>query len=91
MQPRSGQAISITCAECLCEAFGIQHAVRMRLTVISCQPAGTIFFTLSHKGTIFEKLLGMKFMVWFFLQLLSEIFIIQSTNERDIIKNVYWG
>jgi hypothetical protein len=42
------------------------------------------------KGTISEKkLLNMKGVFWFSLQLLSETFFILSRIERDIIKNVY--
>jgi hypothetical protein len=81
MQPCcSGKAINITCAECLFLAFGIQQAVRLRRIVICGQPAGTIFFTLSHKRHDF---LSMRCMVWFFLLLLFETFLILSTTERD--------
>jgi len=40
--------------------------------------------------TVFEKkLLNPKLVFWFFLQNLSEIFLIQRKNERLVIKNVY--
>ena len=43
-------------------------------------------------GTIFEKpLLGIKYVCWVSLQLLSEIFLILRRTERDIIKNIYIG
>jgi len=43
-------------------------------------------------ATIFEKhLLNTKYVFWFPLQLLSEIFLILRRTERDTIKNVYWS
>ena len=42
--------------------------------------------------TIFEqKLLNRKYVLWFSLQLFSEIFLILRRNEREMIKNVYWS
>ena len=43
-------------------------------------------------GTIFEKaLLNVKWVFWFSLKLLSEIFLILRRTGWDIIKNVYWA
>ena len=43
-------------------------------------------------GTIFEKkLLNTKCVFSFFIQSLSETFLILRRNERDMIKNVYWS
>ena len=45
------------------------------------------------KGTIFgrkEKLLSIKCVFWFSLQLLSETFLILRKNEQYMIKSVYW-
>jgi len=49
------------------------------------------FFTSSHKRHDFqkEKILNIKCVFWFSLQLLSETFFILSRNERGMIKNVY--
>jgi hypothetical protein len=55
-------------------AFGIQHAMRMRHIDI-CGPSGsTVFFHTSKNGTVFvkEKLLNVKRVFGFHLQLLSE-------------------
>ena len=50
------------------------------------------FFALSHKGTIFEgKLLNIKCMFWFSLQLLSETCLILRRTERDMIEKIYNG
>jgi hypothetical protein len=57
-------------------------------------PRSTISFPhYLINGTIFEKkLLNIKFVSWFSLQLLSETFFILRINERDMIKkNVYIG
>ena len=40
----SGKAISITYCECVFVALGIQHAMRMRHTVICRLPVSTVFF-----------------------------------------------
>jgi len=72
----SGKAISITYSECVCIALFIQHAFRMRHIVI-CKPARlyNIFPHYLTNGTVFErkkKLLSIKCMFRFSLQLLSE-------------------
>jgi len=47
----SGQAISITCSECVFVTLVIQHAVRMRRMILSSVdcPSLLYFSTLSHK------------------------------------------
>ena len=50
------------------------------------------FSTLSHKRYDFrENVLNIKYMLWFYLQLLSETFLILRITERDMIKNAYWS
>ena len=80
-----GKAISITyfsvyVCVCVCVALVIQHATRMRLITLSsvvCLPV-PYFPTLSHKWHLFrkKKLLHIKCVFWYYLQLFSEIFLI---------------
>jgi hypothetical protein len=56
---------------------------------VAC-PALSYIFILSHKLPDFEnKLLNIKFVFWFFLQIVSEIHLIVGRNERDIIINLH--
>ena len=74
---------------CACVPLAIQHAARMRHTVI-CTTL-QYFSTLSHKRHDFrkkKKLSNTKCVFWFPLQILSETFLILRRNERDIIKYV---
>jgi len=62
---RSGNAVNITYCECVCVAFVIQHAMRMRRIVIRGLPRSTVFFRLSHKRHDFrkiKKLLNVKYL-----------------------------
>ena len=83
----NGIAISIiTRRECVFIALGIQHGMRMRCTVIRDLSACTIF--LPHyiiNGTIFEKkkLLNVKCVVRFYLQILSEKFLIIRIEQDN--------
>jgi len=61
------------------------------LSSMAC-PALQYFSTLSHNRTIFEKrkLLNIKCVFLFSVQLLSETFPILRRNELDMTVNVYW-
>jgi len=66
--------MSITYADCVFVALVIQHAKRMRRTILSSLACLTVpyFSTLSHKRHDFWKmLLNTKCLFWFSLQLLS--------------------
>jgi predicted glycosyltransferase len=71
-----GKAISITYSECVFVALGIQHAKRMLHIIICSLTSSIIHFThYLIKGSIFGgKFLKIKRV--FYVQLLSEIFLI---------------
>jgi len=71
----------------------MQHTMRIRNIIICGMPRSTIFFHIPQKGQDFrkrEKLLYMKYVFRYSLQLLSEKCFILRRNERDRIKNAYW-
>jgi hypothetical protein len=58
------------------------------------QPARfySIFLHYLIKSTIFGKrLLSIKYVFCFYLQLLSHAFLILRRTERDVIENLYWS
>jgi len=87
----SGKSTRITYSECVLVALVIQHAMRMRHIFICGLCGSTIFFPYYHiNATIFGKnVLNTKCVFWFYLQLLSETFLILRRTERDMIKNLY--
>ena len=93
MQPLfSGKARSITQPECasvlMCPACNA-HAP---CCLLWPAPLYCIFPYYLLNGTILgKKLLNVKCVLLFSLQLLSETFLILRRNERDMIKNVYWS
>jgi hypothetical protein len=88
----SGKGIRITKPECVFVALGIHHAKPMRHIVKWPAPLCDIFSPYPTKGTILEKkLLNIKCVFRFSVQLVSETFFILRINERDMIKNVYWS
>jgi len=62
------------------------------LSSVAC-PAMQYFSTLSHNRPDFrkKKLLNIKCVFWFSLQLLSQTFLIGRRIERDMIINIYWS
>ena len=51
------------------------------------------FSTLSHKCHYFrkKKLLNIKYVIWFSLQLWSETFFVLGRNERGVFIKVHWS
>jgi hypothetical protein len=73
-------------------ALVIQHTKRMRRVILSSVACLAVpyFSTLSHKRHDFgKKLLNIKCVFCFSVQLLSETFLIIRRIERDIIINVH--
>ena len=88
------KAISITYSECVTVALGIQHAMRMRSIILSVICGLPRFYkTFSHyltNSTVLKKKIYMKHkMCVFFLQLVSETFLVLRRFEQGMIKNVY--
>jgi len=89
----SVKAVSVTYSEFVFVALTIQHATRMRRTILSSVacPAVPYFPTLSHKRYEFKKntLLNIICVFWFSQQILSETFLILRRSKPDMTKNVY--
>ena len=86
-----GKAVSITYSECVFAPLGIQRATHIRHTAICSLPL--LYYIFPHyliNGTVSEKkLLNIKCVFRFSLQLLSETFLILRRTERDIIINIH--
>jgi hypothetical protein len=79
---------------CVSVAFVIQHAKRMhRIILVLLSVACMVlpyFSTLSHKQHDFRrKVLNIKCVFWFFLQILSEKFLFLKIIQRDIFIYIY--
>ena len=86
--------MSVTFCDCAFVSFSIQHAMCMHHVILSSVACLVPQFFAHYliNGTIFKrKLLNIKCVFWFSLQLLSETFPILRRTERDMIKNVYWS
>ena len=59
--------------------------MRVHNTVLSCVacPAVKYISTLPHNDTIEKKKLNIKFVFWFYLQILFQTFLILRRIERD--------
>ena len=78
---------------CVWVALIIQHATRVRHIVICGLSGCTVFFHIISWTVMCrkQKLMNIKCVFWFSLQLLSETFLILRRNERDVIKiYIYW-
>jgi hypothetical protein len=72
---------------CVFVTLGIQHAMRIHLSVICGLPLSTIFFLIiSLKVRFSKKKLLIEKYVFIIYTILSKTFLILRINERDIIK-----
>ena len=85
-----GKAIIITYSKCVFVALTIQHAMRMRHF---CGVSGcTIFFHITSQTARISKWgIEHKMLFGFYLQIMSEIFLILRRTERDMFKIVCWS
>jgi hypothetical protein len=86
------RAKSIMYSQRVFVALNPRQANALYYIIICVLPRSTIFFThYLINGTIFEEkeLFKIRCVFWFYLQLLSETFLVLSRTERDMIKNVY--
>ena len=85
---------NIRYSECLSVALDIRQARCKRPVILSSVVCLAVLYicTLSHKRHDYRykrMLLNTKYVYWFFPKNLSELFLILSRNERDMIFNVY--
>jgi hypothetical protein len=85
------KAIIITYCERVCSPSYPACSAHSPYCHMWTAPLYNIFPYYLINGKIFEKkkLLNTKYVFWFHLQFLSEIFLILRRTERDVFKNVY--
>jgi hypothetical protein len=80
---------------CVCIlASVVQHAKSMRLITLSSVAKLALPYssTLSHKRYHFrKKVIEHKLFLFFFIQILSEAFLILRRTQRHIITNMHWS
>ena len=81
------KTMSVTNDECVFIALVIQHAMRMRHTVICGRSGCTTFFYISNKR--YKKKIKHKMRVLICSANMTETFLILRRNERHIIINVH--
>ena len=77
--------------KCLFTALLIQDTMRIRHIVICGLTVPTLIFPhfLTNCTTLDKMLREVKYVLWFSLQSLSEIFAILTSSERNVIKNAH--
>jgi hypothetical protein len=78
------RAIIISYSEPVSVSLVMQHEMGMRCIIKSSMACPSVSY---FRG---KKLLNMKFVFWFSLNILSETFLILRLNVRDLIKSVHW-
>ena len=89
----SGEAKSITYAECVFVGLCVQHVMHMSHFVVCGLSGSTITFHIISKTARFSKKknIDQKICDCIFSTNLSVTFLILRRNERDMRINVYWS
>ena len=78
---------------CLCSLLYPARNVHAPYYIVMCGLSGytKLFNVMSKTANVSEKLLDIKCVFSFSLQILSETFLILRKSERDIIKKLYFS